>query len=119
MGEEAITEIIAKASTQSPLTSSRHPLLWERAGVRPQTPFMNTQPTPYSNEWKRYHNSLNAQQGKRFKTRIEYVLGISQSAFYRKLKHPHRYLTTAEKWAIARIYNLKETYLFPELEELA
>lgn len=80
---------------------------------------MNTQPTPYRNEWKRYHDSLNAQQGKQFKARIEYVLCISQSAFYRKIKQPDKFLTIAEKWAIARIYNLKETYLFPELEELA
>jgi predicted component of type VI protein secretion system len=86
--------------------------------VRPQIPYMNTQLSPYHNEWKRYHNSLDAQQGKRFKARIEYVLCISQSAFYRKIKQPDKFLTTAEKWAIARIYNLKEEYLFPELEDM-
>jgi hypothetical protein len=39
-------------------------------------------------------------------------------AAYRKIKQPDKFLTTAEKWAIARIYNLKEEYLFPELEDM-
>lgn len=78
---------------------------------------MNTQSSPYHNEWKRYHNSLDAEQGKRFKARIEYILGISQSAFYRKIKAPDKFLTIAEKWAIARVYGLAEDYLFPELAE--
>jgi hypothetical protein len=47
------------------------------------------------------------------------VLGISQSAFYRKLANPQRFLTIAEKMAISRLYDLTETYLFPELEELS
>jgi hypothetical protein len=79
---------------------------------------MNAQPTPYRNEWKRYHDGLDATKGKWYKARIEYILCISQSAFYRKLKYPYRYLTTAEKWAIARIYGLSEEYLFPELEDM-
>lgn len=79
---------------------------------------MNVLPTVYQNHWKRYHDSLNTEQGKRFKARIQYILCISQSAFYRKIKQPNKFLTTAEKWAIARIYNLKEEYLFPELEDM-
>jgi hypothetical protein len=66
------------------------------------------------NEWKRYHDSLTNGEGKKYKERIERVLDISQSAFYRKLREPHRFLTPAEKAAIARVYNLRETYLFPE-----
>jgi predicted component of type VI protein secretion system len=79
---------------------------------------MNVQQTPYRNEWKRYHDGLDATKGKQYKARIEYILCISQSAFYRKIKQPDKFLTTAEKWAIARIYNLKEEYLFPELEDM-
>jgi hypothetical protein len=69
------------------------------------------------NYWKNYHDSLAAELAKTCKKRIEHVLGISQSAFYRKIKEPQRFLTIAEKQAIARIYQLKETYLFPELED--
>jgi hypothetical protein len=68
------------------------------------------------NLWKNYHDSLATDLAKTYKARIEHVLGISQSAFYRKIKAPHRFLTIAEKQAIARIYQLKEEYLFPELE---
>jgi hypothetical protein len=68
------------------------------------------------NEWKRYHDSLTNGEGKKFKERIEKVLAISQSAFYRKIREPHRFLTPAEKAAIARVYNLQETFLFPELK---
>jgi hypothetical protein len=67
------------------------------------------------NYWKNYHDSLAAELAKTFKARIEHVLGISQSAFYRKIKAPQRFLTIAEKQAIARVYQLKEEYLFPEL----
>jgi hypothetical protein len=52
---------------------------------------------------------------KKYKTEIEKVLGISQSAFYRKIKEPDKFLSIAEKQAIARVYQLKEGYLFPEL----
>ncbi len=69
----------------------------------------------YNNHWKRFHDSLEDGVAKRYKKRIEHVLCISQSAFYRKLKEPDRFLNIAEKQAIARIYNLKDTYLFPEL----
>jgi hypothetical protein len=68
------------------------------------------------NYWKNYHDSLATDLAKTYKARIEYILGISQSAFYRKIKNPQRFLTIAEKQAIARIYQLKEEYLFPELE---
>lgn len=74
----------------------------------------------YINHWKNYHDNLTAEKAKEFKALIEKVLCISQSAFYRKIKSPQRFLTIAEKQAIARIYHLQETYLFPELnEELA
>lgn len=75
------------------------------------------EPTVYINHWKRYHDSLATEKAKTFKTLIEKVLCISQSAFYRKIKSPQRFLTIAEKQAIARIYHLQETYLFPELKE--
>jgi hypothetical protein len=68
------------------------------------------------NEWKRYHDSLTNGEGKKLKERIEKVLAISQSAFYRKIREPHRFLTPAEKAAIARVYNLQETYLFPDFK---
>jgi hypothetical protein len=71
----------------------------------------------YTNRWKNYHDNLLPETAKSFKQQIEKVLCISQSAFYRKIKEPHRYLTIAEKQAIARIYQLQETYLFPELGE--
>jgi hypothetical protein len=67
------------------------------------------------NHWKAFHDSLDTDISKKYKTEIERVLNISQSAFYRKIKHPDKYLSIAEKQAIARIYGLKETYLFPEL----
>jgi BetR domain len=69
------------------------------------------------NHWKHYHDSLADDIAKAHKARIEYVLGISQSAFYRKLRHPHKFLSIAEKEAIAKVYGLKAVYLFPELEE--
>ncbi len=75
------------------------------------------EPTVYINHWKHYHDSLTPETAKKFKALIEKVLCISQSAFYRKIKAPQRFLTIAEKQAIARIYHLQETYLFPELEE--
>jgi hypothetical protein len=73
--------------------------------------------TVYINHWKHYHDSLTPEKAKAFKSLIEKVLCISQSAFYRKLKSPQRFLTIAEKQAIARIYHLQENYLFPELKE--
>jgi hypothetical protein len=73
--------------------------------------------TTYHNRWKEYHDCLEDTLAKRHKEQIERVLGISQSAFYRKIKEPQRWLTIAEKQAIARVYQLKEGYLFPELEE--
>lgn len=69
------------------------------------------------NKWKEYHDSLAGEVSKKYKTEIERVLCISQSAFYRKIKNPGKFLTIAEKQAIARVYSLKETYLFPELGE--
>jgi hypothetical protein len=72
--------------------------------------------TTYNNRWKTFHDSLDDSLAKRHKEQIEKVLGISQSAFYRKIKEPQRFLTIAEKQAIARVYQLKERYLFPELE---
>jgi hypothetical protein len=70
----------------------------------------------YTNHWKRFHDSLEDGIAKRYKQQIERILCISQSAFYRKIKDPERFLSIAEKQAIARVYNLKDYYLFPELE---
>jgi BetR domain len=70
----------------------------------------------YDNHWKRFHDSLEEGIAKRYKQQIERILCISQSAFYRKIKDPQRFLSIAEKQAIARIYNLKDSYLFPELD---
>jgi hypothetical protein len=72
---------------------------------------LNTHP----NRWKNFHDSLEDGIAKKYKEQIEKVLGCSQSAFYRKIKQPERFLSIAEKQAIARVYNLKEEYLFPEL----
>jgi hypothetical protein len=69
----------------------------------------------YINKWKDYHDSLTDGIDKKCKAEIERVLNISQSAFYRKIKHPDKYLSIAEKQAIAKVYHLKEGYLFPEL----
>jgi hypothetical protein len=71
----------------------------------------NTHP----NRWKNFHDSLEDGIAKKYKEQIEKVLGCSQSAFYRKIKQPEKFLSIAEKQAIARVYNLKEVYLFPEL----
>jgi hypothetical protein len=68
-----------------------------------------------ANRWKEFHNSLEDGIAKKYKVQVERVPGISQSAFYRKIKEPQRWLTIAEKQAIARVYGLKEVYLFPEL----
>jgi hypothetical protein len=72
--------------------------------------------TPYINHWKRLHDSLNNDRAKVIKAKIERLLCISQSAFYRKIKHPDRFLTTAEKIVIAMVYELEVGYLFPEVE---
>ena len=72
---------------------------------------------PTQNCWKQYHEGLAYEGAKKYKAEIERVLGIFQSAFYRKIKEPQRWLTIAEKQAIARIYQIKEGLLFPELEE--
>jgi hypothetical protein len=71
----------------------------------------------YANRWKDYHDNLLPETARGIKQQIEKVLCISQSAFYRKIKEPDRFLTIAEKQAISRVYELKETYLFPELAE--
>ncbi len=68
----------------------------------------------YVNQWKKFHDSLEDSIAKKYKQEIERVLNISQSAFYRKLKSPQN-LSIAEKQAIARVYTLKDWYLFPEL----
>jgi hypothetical protein len=70
-----------------------------------------------SSRWKNFHTSLEPEIGKKYKVQIEKNLCISQSAFYRKIKNPERYLSIAEKQAIAKVYHLKEVYLFPELED--
>jgi hypothetical protein len=72
--------------------------------------------TPYINHWKRLHDSLNKDRAQVIKAKIEKLLCISQSALYRKIKHPDRFLTIAEKLVIAMVYDLEATYLFPELE---
>jgi hypothetical protein len=69
-----------------------------------------------ANHWQQYHYNLPYEEAKRLKAEIERVLGISQSAFYRKIKEPQRWLTIAEKQAIARVYQIREGFLFPELE---
>jgi hypothetical protein len=81
-----------------------------------KTNSMDTQ-APYTNHWKHYHDSLTGPLAQQCKERIEYVLNISQSAFYRKLRQPNKFLSIAEKEAIGKVYNLKAEYLFPELEE--
>jgi hypothetical protein len=68
-----------------------------------------------ANRWKTFHDSLVDGIAKKYKEQIERVLGISQSAFYRKIKQPEKFLSIAEKQAIARVYCLKDVYLFPEL----
>jgi hypothetical protein len=75
---------------------------------------MDIQPS-YNNCWKTFHDSLQEGIAKKYKAEIEKVLGISQSAFYRKIKNPQKFLSIADKQAIARVYQLKEGYLFPEL----
>jgi hypothetical protein len=77
---------------------------------------METQ-TVYTNHWKAFHDSLEDAIAKKCKEQVERILGISQSAFYRKIKAPEKLLSIAEKQAIARVYHLKDTYLFPELAE--
>jgi hypothetical protein len=64
--------------------------------------------------WKQYHHSLPVELAKLYKAEIERVLGICQSAFYRKIKEPERYLCIAEKRAIAQVYGVPEALLFPE-----
>jgi hypothetical protein len=68
------------------------------------------------NNWHTFHDSLEDPMAKKYKAEIERILGISQSAFYRKIKDPDRFLSIADKQAIGRVYHLKGTYLFPELE---
>lgn len=75
---------------------------------------MHTEP-PYINHWKRLHDSFTNDKALAYKTEIQQVLGISQSAFYRKIKQPDRFLSIAEKEAIAKVYGLAVGYLFPEL----
>jgi hypothetical protein len=75
---------------------------------------MDTKP-PYINHWKRLHDSLNKDRALVIKAKIERLLCISQSAFYRKIKQPDRFLTTAEKIVIAMVYELEVGYLFPEI----
>jgi signal transduction protein with GAF and PtsI domain len=80
---------------------------------------MDTKP-PYINHWKRLHDSYNKDRAQVIKAKIEKLLCISQSAFYRKIKQPDRFLTIAEKIVIAMVYELDVGYLFPEvLEDLA
>lgn len=72
--------------------------------------------SPYINHWKRLQDSFQSDMAQYYKKEIERVLDISQSAFYRKLKHPEKFLSIAEKEAIAKVYGLRAEYLFPELE---
>jgi hypothetical protein len=72
----------------------------------------------YINHWQRLHNSFLPDYAKKYKAQIEKVLCCCQSAFYRKLKRPDKFLTIAEKQAICRVYGLAEGYLFPELADL-
>jgi hypothetical protein len=60
------------------------------------------------NRWREFHKSLESEIAKRYKEQIEKNLCISQSAFYHKIKNPERYLSIAEKQAIAWVYHLKE-----------
>jgi hypothetical protein len=71
----------------------------------------------YDNRWKRLHATLENRMAKRCKAEIERVLGVSQSAFYRKIKDPDELLSIAEKRAIASVYNVSEFDLFPELKK--
>jgi signal transduction protein with GAF and PtsI domain len=76
---------------------------------------MDTKP-PYINHWKRLHDGYKKEKAQQLKEKVEKILCISQSAFYRKLKAPERFLTIAEKLAIALVYDLEPSYLFPELK---
>jgi hypothetical protein len=71
----------------------------------------------YNNRWKRFHAKLEDSMAKRCKAEIERVLGVSQSAFYRKIKDPDQLLSIAEKRAIASVYNISEFELFPEMRK--
>lgn len=67
------------------------------------------------NNWQIFHDNLHPVAAKKCKAEVERVLGISQSAFYRKMKNPDRFLSIAEKIAVAKAYHLKPVYFFPEL----
>ncbi len=69
----------------------------------------------YTNKWKTYHKALHPVEAEKFKAEIERVLRCHQSAFYRYISDPERYLSIAEKWAIERIYKVEEGRIFPEL----
>lgn len=74
--------------------------------------------SPSINQWKKLHSGFYNEIAVQYKEEIQRILNISQSCFYRKLSNPSR-LSIAEKWAISRIYDLEETYLFPELAEIS
>jgi hypothetical protein len=75
---------------------------------------MDTKPI-YINHWKHLHDNLHSDRAKVIKGKVEKLLCISQSAFYRKIKYPDRFLTIAEKIVIAMVYEVEPNYLFPEL----
>ncbi len=71
----------------------------------------------YDNKWKKFHLSLDIRTSAKIKKDVERVLSIGQTAFYRKLNDPVRYLCIAEKIAIEKAYNVKAYTFFPELKE--
>jgi hypothetical protein len=76
-------------------------------------PVMNKN-TPPINRWKEYHQSLEADDAKKYRRQIEQLLSIGPAAFNRKINNPQP-LSYAEKQLIGRVYRVKKEYLFPEL----
>ncbi len=70
---------------------------------------------PYENKWKQYHIYLPVEEARALKDKVCTVLGCVSSSFYRKLSFPE-HLSIAEKKAIAEVYKLPTTFLFPELQ---
>jgi hypothetical protein len=62
------------------------------------TTFLITMQQPTTiNYWKQYHDALHSDAAKACKARIEAALNICQSAFYRKIKDPQRYLSPSDR----------------------
>ena len=71
--------------------------------------------TVYNNKWKEYHDFLEDKKAAAFKEDICKILGCHPTTFFRKLANPGQ-MSIAEKKAVAEVYQLPATFLFPELE---